>query len=98
MKTHELKIWPDFFSPIVTGEKTFELRKDDRGFKAGDVLWLREWGKGEYTGREIKKRVTYLLGGFGLEREYVCMALGELPSNVKLRGAPLLARPARTPC
>ena len=84
MQTHELKIWPEFFEPVSTGEKTFELRIDDRGFKSGDVLWLREWSKREgYSGREIEKRVTYLLGGWGLEREYVCMALGDLPSNVK---------------
>lgn len=78
MQTHELKIWPEFFEPIVTGEKTFELRKDDRGFKAGDVLWLREWQQSGYTGRELKKRVTYLLGGIGLERDYVCMALADV--------------------
>lgn len=87
MQTHELKIWTEFFEPVSTGEKTFELRKDDRGFKAGDVLWLREWNKRDgYTGRSMKKRVTYLLGGWGLEREYVCMALGNLPSNAELCG------------
>ena len=77
MAEHELKVWPEFWPALASGEKTFELRKDDRGFRAGDILWLREWSKAAgYTGREMRRRVTYLLGGWGLERDYVCMALG----------------------
>lgn len=95
MQTHELKIWPEFFEPIMTGEKTFELRWDDKGFRAGDALWLREWMQrdGVYTGREITKRVTYLLGGFGLERGYVCMALGDLPANDQHKAQRFLLSP-----
>jgi uncharacterized protein YqfB (UPF0267 family) len=75
MKIHELKCWPEFFKPILTGEKTFELRDDDRGFRAGDILHLREWTKGDgYTGREIKVEVTYLLCGLPwLQAGYVAM-------------------------
>lgn len=43
MKTHELKTWPQYFSPMVTGAKKFELRKNDRGFQIGDLLILREY-------------------------------------------------------
>lgn len=61
---HELKIWPEFFKPVLTGEKTFEIRKDDRGYRAGDVLVLKEWTKQYgYSGREITVQVTYLLSG-----------------------------------
>ena len=78
MAEHHLKIWPEFFEPVITGDKTFELRYDDRGYRAGDVLILREWSpRSDYTGREIRKKVTYLLGGMGLEKNYVCMALGK---------------------
>ena len=31
MKTHNLKILPEFFEAVANGMKTFELRKDDRG-------------------------------------------------------------------
>ena len=73
---HELKTWPEFFEPVWTGEKTFELRKDDRGFRAGDTLKLREFipKHGEYTGRVITALVTYILGGMGLEKDYVAMS------------------------
>ena len=78
-RRHDIKVWPEFFEPLLTGEKTFELRKDDRGFRAGDVLVLREWSPKTkaYTGRSLTRLVTYLISGaWGLERDYVCMALG----------------------
>jgi hypothetical protein len=58
---HELKTWPEFFEPVFQGVKTFELRKDDREYREGDELWLREWQpmKG-YTGRDCWRVVTYL--------------------------------------
>lgn len=62
MKKHELKIWPEFFDPIMLGKKNFEVRKNDRGFKEGDHLILKEWLPSEqkYTGRELTTVVTYM--------------------------------------
>ena len=33
MKIHELKILPKYYEKVLSGEKRFELRKDDRNFK-----------------------------------------------------------------
>ena len=67
---HELKCWPPFFDVVEMGVKTFEYRQDDRGYKAGDVLRLREFNPfaepPAYTGREVKRRVTYVLGADSL--------------------------------
>ncbi len=59
----EKKTWPDFFQKILDGEKTFELRLADFECKIGDILVLREWDpeKKEYTGRQVEKKVTYVL-------------------------------------
>jgi hypothetical protein len=95
---HELKTWPEFYIPIVSGEKTFELRRDDRGFKVGDILRLREWrrlrivdgiAQGEYTGRETRRYVSYVLSGMGLEPGVVCMGLA--PEAAESAPAPLPA-------
>lgn len=83
-RTHEFKVWPEFFAKLVSGDKTFEARRDDRGFAVGDTLVLREWdpracedGPPGYTGNEIRMRVTYILRGpsFGVEAGFVVMAV-----------------------
>jgi hypothetical protein len=87
-KTHELKSWPDYFEPISNGQKTFELRKNDRRFAVGDVLVLREYDdrQGAYTGRELRRRIVYMLDGIGpgaispllgLARGYAILGLGK---------------------
>ena len=43
MQTHDLKIWPEHFRAVASGEKTVELRTDDRGYEVGDELLLREY-------------------------------------------------------
>jgi len=40
---HELKIWPQYYGRVADGSKTFEVRQNDRGFQAGDIVELREW-------------------------------------------------------
>lgn len=52
VRIHQLKIAPKYFNAVVAGQKTAELRKDDRGYKVGDVLSLCEWKHGVFTGRE----------------------------------------------
>jgi hypothetical protein len=80
MGIHELKIRPEFFAPILSGEKRFELRKDDRGFNAGDTLRLREWtSRSGYSGREALAEVSYLVSGEPwLQRDMVCMSIEKL--------------------
>lgn len=62
---HELKIWPEYFDPVIKQLKTFEIRRNDRDFKVRDRVLLREWdpNKGEYTGRTAMVRITYILEG-----------------------------------
>lgn len=63
MKVHELKTWPKYFKAIWNGDKTFEVRKNDRNYEVGDVLIFHEWDPEteEYTGWKIPCRVTYIL-------------------------------------
>ena len=75
---HELKCWPEFFHPMMTGEKTFEVRYDDRAYEIGDLLVLREWcPKTEnYTGRVVEFRIIYVLRAFvGLAPGWVALGV-----------------------
>ncbi len=57
------KIWPQYFNLVKSGKKKFELRLADFKIKKGDTFILQEWNPKtkKYTGRELKKKVTYLL-------------------------------------
>ncbi|WP_033755124.1 DUF3850 domain-containing protein [Pantoea sp. NGS-ED-1003] len=57
---HDLKIGPLYFEAVSSGNKKAELRNNDRDFKCGDYLLLREW-EGEYTGQKLLVVVTHIL-------------------------------------
>ena len=62
---HVLKIWPEYFQPVITGAKTMELRSEaDRTFAVGDTLLLREYmpdSSPPYTGRTFAVVVTHIV-------------------------------------
>lgn len=81
---HQLKIRKEYLVDILEGVKTFEVRKDDRGFGVGDVLVLNEWvpaedvvGFGDYTGRRIRVKVNYVfyMRELGIESDYCVMGI-----------------------
>lgn len=64
MTRHELKSWPVYFRALVSGVKTFEVRRgNDRTYRAGDELFIKEWDpKTErYSGLDLLMRVTYVM-------------------------------------
>lgn len=89
--THDLKTWKEYFEPIVSGHKTFEVRKNDRGFAEGDILTLIETDFGGAgmtdhdltrvaTGRRLDVMVRYILSGgsFGIEKDHCVMAIDKI--------------------
>lgn len=73
---HELKVWPEFFKQTLNGTKPFEYRKNDRNFKKGDFLWLREYelNKDHYTGWNLYLQVEEVFKGIpGLPNDYCIM-------------------------
>ncbi|HFD0855152.1 ASCH/PUA domain-containing protein [Enterococcus faecium] len=57
---HELKILPEYFEAVTSGRKQFETRRNDRNFKVGSQLILREWTGEKYTGDSYKAEITYV--------------------------------------
>lgn len=75
--THELKILPKYYSEIMQGKKSFEIRKNDRDFKEQDVVILKEFADGDYTGKYIKAIIDYIYNGenYGLEKGYCIFSM-----------------------
>lgn len=87
MTEHRLKTWPIFFEAVERGDKTFEVRKNDRSFQRGDTLVLEryhpEFGYEKFGGNAaptLKRSVTYVLAGgmFGVEPGYAVLGLGSI--------------------
>lgn len=73
---HYLKIQPEYYRAIERGEKTFEVRFNDRNFQKYDVLHLQECIGNEYTGREITADVSYILDSSDFcKKGYVIMSI-----------------------
>lgn len=95
MAEHTLKSWPQFFEPVWTGIKSFEVRLNDRGFEVGDVLYLHEWDPKRaqeqlveglapgYTGRVVMRHIVFMLRDTefrgGLNQGWVVLGLDQTP-------------------
>lgn len=88
---HELKILPIHFTPIKQGDKKAEVRKNDRNFRIGDELLLKEfipkdyWDpedpkESEYSGEILHRKITHILNGgkFGIAKGYVVLSLTKI--------------------
>jgi hypothetical protein len=61
--THQIKVWPSYYVDVVSLRKPFEVRKNDRDYRAGDYLHLCEWDPKteEFTGQSFIVRISYML-------------------------------------
>lgn len=77
--THRLKTWIEYYQRVCQGDKTFEVRKNDRDFQVGDTLILEEWDQRNEgpTGHATSFEITYLLPGgqFGIEAGFCVMGI-----------------------
>lgn len=99
-QVHHLKTWPGWFDDVASRSKEFEVRRDDRGFEPGDWLLLREWDPSDsgvprvyeprgYTGRQLIRRIRYVLRGqaaVGVGVQPGFCVLGLARSEVDSRG------------
>lgn len=73
---HTLKILPRYFSEVITGTKTFEIRaEDNRKFNVGDDVIFKEFDEktGTLTGGTKIAKITYVLRNvpeYGLKDGY----------------------------
>ena len=71
---HDLKIHTKFFQAIEEGKKNFEIRINDRDYKVGDIVKLREYNMDHYTGREVTRKITYITN-FMQQNNYIVFGM-----------------------
>lgn len=60
---HELKIEIPYYEAVKSGDKTFEIRYNDRGYQKGDTITLKpidERGCYDTFAKELKVQITYI--------------------------------------
>lgn len=81
--THERKILPEFYHVVASGEKPFEIRKEDRAgesFEEGDTIRLLPFDGHNYCNWPVIERtITYVLRGeeWGIMPGYAVLGLRE---------------------
>lgn len=78
---HKIKILESFADAVYRGYKTFEVRKNDRGYQKGDLVQftvLYDSDKCEMISHPLMKQtyeITYVLAGWGIEDGYVVFGI-----------------------
>lgn len=70
---HDLKIETQYYNDIENGDKNFEIRKNDRNYQIGDMVYFKEVVNDVATGKELNGvEITYILHGgkYGLHTGY----------------------------
>lgn len=92
-QTHELKTPARYFEAVERGDKTFEVRLNDRAFQTGDTITLAKMdneGKcyetpsgNRFEKITLKRKITYILQGgqFGIEPRYCVLGLGPVENT-----------------
>lgn len=78
---HELKILKSFADAIISGDKTFEVRHNDRGFQKGDKVRFKVEDHSEKKeDHPISKKlyeITYVLNSWGINEGFVVFSIKE---------------------
>lgn len=85
VKTHHLKIREDFADAVCAGDKTFEVRENDRGFQKGDNVVFQCVDKSglrlPHLINDKLYKITYVLNGWGIKENYVVFGIKENEIN-----------------
>lgn len=77
-RIHNLKLDIEFCDAVLNGDKSFEIRINDRGFQKGDFIKFTAEDKISTCQHPINNemyKITYVLNGYGLKEDFVCLAI-----------------------
>ena len=78
--THNLKIRDQFADAVLNGEKTFEVRYNDRGYQKGDQIVftvIDDIGitMHHHPLNDKVYEIMYVLSGWGIKEDYVVFGI-----------------------
>lgn len=81
MRKHDLKILNDFADEIVIGNKTFEIRKNDRGFQKGAFVKFQAVDETGFENQHLINdklyEIVFVINGWGIKNGYVVFSIRE---------------------
>ncbi len=81
MKIHTLKLREEYADAVLSGEKSFEIRENDRGYQKGDHVRFKVIDNLKLSVNhplnDKEYEITYLLHGFGLIGNWCVFAIKE---------------------
>ena len=86
MTVHNLKLNKEFADAVLSGEKNFEIRENDRGFQKGDHIVFRvinpkDLYSSTYEDHPLNDKefeIGYVINGWGLKNGYVAFSIREV--------------------
>ena len=78
MTVHHIKLRKEYADAVLSGEKNFEVRLNDRGYQKGDeVIFNVVDGPFDVSHQlnHVLFEITYLVHGFGLEKDWCAFGI-----------------------
>lgn len=76
---HNIKILRSFADAVISGDKNFEVRENDRGYQKGDTVNFTVIDKGICMNSHKLNteffEITYVLSGWGIKDGYVVFGI-----------------------
>ena len=80
--THEIKLLEQYAQAVKDGEKSFEIRYNDRGYQKGDRIKFtvvdKDGFKAYHELDDEEYEITYVHSGFGMADNYVALAIRQV--------------------
>jgi len=82
--THEIKLSKYYADAVLSGQKNFEIRYNDRGYQRGDKVQFTVMDETVHKYHPLEKEtylITYLVHGYGLEKDWCVFGIKPLKDD-----------------
>lgn len=81
---HKIKLQNEFADAVLSGDKCFEIRYNDRGYQKGDYVKFKVMDGNFEVLHPLNERtfeITYVINGWGIKEDYVAFGIREVGEN-----------------